>query len=61
MDKATDFILMAAAEVAPVGTRLGILSAHEVSQIAHRLDTSRRGSKGYYIFPKQAQVFGCKE
>lgn len=60
MAKAVEFILMNAAELAPVAERTGLLGGDEARRILSELQSQRCDDRAYYVFPRQAQVFGVK-
>jgi len=61
MTEAADFVRMGAAEVAPFAVKYGMVSETETQRVLHELETCEFDEDSYYTFPRQAQVFGCKQ
>lgn len=58
MAEAVDFVQMGAIEVAPFAIKYGMVSEVETEKMLHELAISEFDGDSYYIFPRQAQVFG---
>ena len=60
MAKAAEFVRMGAAEVAPFAVKCGMVSDAEAHRTLRDLQSLEIESGSYYVFPRQAQVFGFK-
>lgn len=60
MKDATDFILMGAREIYPIIIKSGLVNEKFANNIVSKLKEAKFNNASYYIFPKQAQVFGSK-
>lgn len=58
MAQAVDFVLMGAAEIAPVAVKMGMVSPEEADRVMAELRDFACTPDAFYVFPRQAQVYG---
>jgi SAM-dependent methyltransferase len=61
MADAIEFVLMGAAEIAPVAIKSGLVTEADARQMLLDLQNMEYESDSHYTFPRQAQIVGCKQ